>query len=77
MPPSPWSEIRPHQKDQYLPTRHPPAPPQENTILLSGGEGIVCPPLPTLMGLEVEEEEGLLLLSRKMNISTKKINKYD
>ena len=77
MPPSPWSEIRPHRKEQYIPTQCPPALAQEHAQFLSRGEGIICPPLPTLTGLEVEEEETLLLLSQKMNISTKKRNKYD
>ena len=48
------------------------APPQENAKLLSGGEGIVLPPPPTLMGLYVEEEEGLLLFLCKMNVCTAK-----
>ena len=32
----------------------PPAPPKEHAVFLSGGEGIVCPPLLTLMSLEEE-----------------------
>ena len=54
-----------------------PAPPQEDTEFLCGGEGIVRPPLPTLMGLEVEAMEPLLLNKREMYESTEKINKYD
>ena len=38
----------------------PPTPPQKNTILLSGGEGIVHPPLPTLMSLKEEAKKSLL-----------------
>ena len=50
----------------------PPAPSEEYTKLLSGGEGIIRLQLPTLAGLNVEEEEGLLLLLCKMNVCTAK-----
>ena len=55
----------------------PPAPPQEHTKFLCGGEGIVFPPLLTLTGLEEEAKEPLLLFRCKMNQCTTKINKYD
>ena len=43
-------------------TPPPPASPQKYAEFLCGGEGIVQPPLPTLMGLEVEAKKPLLLL---------------
>ena len=44
----------------------PPTPSQKHTQFLSAGEGVVHPPLPTLMSLEEEAEELLLLPSCKM-----------
>ena len=44
---------RPHHKTITYPHR-PPAAPQKDAEFLCGGEGIVQPRLPTLMGLEVE-----------------------
>ena len=73
MPPSPWSKWT-TPKDQYLPTRHPPAPGQKYAKFLSGGEGIIHPPLPILAGLEEEAVELLLLLLGKMYQGAKKIN---
>ena len=43
------------------------APPQKDAVFLSGGEGIVCPPLPTLMSLEEEAIQPLLLRPSKMD----------
>ena len=50
---------------------------KKDAEFLCGGEGIVWPPLPTLMGLEVEAIKPLLLMVGEVYKSTKKINKYD
>ena len=67
---------RPHQKIITYPHGLP-APLQEDTEFLCGGEGVIQPPLPALTGLEVEAKKPLLLLDREMYKSTEKINKYD
>ena len=55
----------------------PPAPVQKDTIFLSGGEGIVLPPLPTMVRLEEEAIQLLLLCRSEMDQCATKINKYD
>ena len=55
-----------HTKRIILTHTAPPAPVQKYAQFLSGGEGVICPPFPTLMSLEEEAEEVLLLLSGEM-----------
>ena len=67
---------RPHHKTITYP-HDPTAPLQKDAEFLGGGEGIVWPPLPTLMGLEEVAKKPLLLLKSKVYKGTEKINKYD
>ena len=51
---------RPHQKDNYSPTRPPQEPPQPNTELFCGTEGLIGPPLPHLYAKNIPAVEHLL-----------------
>ena len=77
MPPPPPRSKYTTPKDHYLPTCHPPQPPQEYDQFLSGGEGIVHPPLPQIPCKQIYLEELSLIFSTEVDESTKKKNKYD
>ena len=68
-PPSPRSN-RPHHYHIYSPTRHPSEPVEPYGHFFCGSEGIIGPPLPSLLPKNVQAIEHLLYGLGNQNIRT-------